>query len=129
MTRITLSKKDIIIASGCSGALEMAISVLLNEGDNILVPSPGFPLYQVIAESLGGNVKHYNLNPETNWQVDLQHMRSMIDENTKAIVINNPSNPCGSVFPSEHLYEITKIAEEYCVDIIIIINQMRINGN
>lgn len=56
-----VSADDIIIASGCSGALDLAITCLLNEGDNILVPMPGFPLYEVIAKSLGASVKHYPL--------------------------------------------------------------------
>ena len=56
-----VSADDIVITSGCSGALELAITTLLDEGENILVPCPGFPLYQVITESLGGNVKHYPL--------------------------------------------------------------------
>jgi tyrosine aminotransferase len=52
---------DVIIASGCSGALDLVITCLVNEGDNILVPKPGFPLYEVITKSLGGDVKHYPL--------------------------------------------------------------------
>ena len=56
--------------------------------------------------------------PENDWQVDLDHMESVIDENTVAILVNNPSNPCGSVFDEAHLTEILKIAEEYCLPII-----------
>lgn len=61
---------DIIIGSGCSGALEIALCGLLDDGDNVLVPRPGFPLYQVLAESHGAHVKQYDLLPEKNWQAD-----------------------------------------------------------
>ena len=74
-----------------------------------------FPLS---ANGLGIKTKEYNLLPEQDWQVDLDHMESMIDENTVAILVNNPSNPCGSVFDEDHLTEILKIAEEYCLLII-----------
>lgn len=56
-----ISEDDVIIASGCSGAIDLVLTGLLNEGDNILVPQPAFPLYQVISESLGGRVKYYPL--------------------------------------------------------------------
>ena len=65
--------------------------MLVNEGDNILVPCPGFPLYQVIAESL-------------------EHMASLVDSNTRAIVLTNPSNPCGSNYSAEHLEGVAAVA-------------------
>eukprot|EP00604_Paraphysomonas_vestita_P000182 CAMPEP_0174824670 /NCGR_PEP_ID=MMETSP1107-20130205/36771_1 /TAXON_ID=36770 /ORGANISM="Paraphysomonas vestita, Strain GFlagA" /LENGTH=246 /DNA_ID=CAMNT_0016053271 /DNA_START=513 /DNA_END=1250 /DNA_ORIENTATION=- len=113
-----VTEDDIIICSGCSGALELAISVLVNEGENILVPRPGFPLYQVITESLGGNVKHYSLKPEKEWECDVEEMDSLVDENTKAILITNPSNPCGSSYSREHLIDIVAIARKHQVPII-----------
>ncbi len=73
------------------------------------MPKPGFPLYQVISESLLASVKHYNLLPETGWEADLTHMESLIDAKTKAILINNPSNPCGSVFSKNHLIKILEV--------------------
>lgn len=109
---------DILIASGCSGALEIAINGLVNEGDNLLVPKPGFPLYQVLAESQGGAVREYNLLPEEGWQADLEQMEALIDHRTKAIVVNNPSNPCGSVFPREHLLGMIAIAERHKLPLI-----------
>lgn len=105
-----VTEDDVIIASGCSGALELAITVLVNEGDNILVPCPGFPLYQVIAESSGASVKHYNLLPEAGWECDLEHMASLVDSHTRAIVLTNPSNPCGSNYSAEHLAEVVAVA-------------------
>merc|ERR1712223_692585 len=109
---------DVILCSGCSCSLDLCISAVANPGQNILVPRPGFPLYTTLANGLGIKTKEYNLIPENDWQVDLDHMESVIDENTVAILVNNPSNPCGSVFDEAHLTEILKIAEEYCLPII-----------
>ena len=105
-----VTEDDVIIASGCSGALELAISVLVNEGDNILSPRPGFPLYQVIADSLGGSVQYYNLIPESGWECDLEHMASLVNARTRAIVLTNPSNPCGSNYSAEHLADLAALA-------------------
>jgi len=99
---------DVIVASGCSGALELCLTAMLNEGDNILVPNPGFPLYDVIAKSHGAETIAYNLDPKTGWECDLQHMEAQITTRTRGILINNPSNPCGSVFSEAHLEDIVK---------------------
>eukprot|EP01040_Poterioochromonas_malhamensis_P009236 gene9235-10025_t len=114
----TISDDDVIIASGCSGALDLVLSGLINEGDNVLAPKPFFPLYQVITQSLGGEVKFYNLKAESSWECDLEAMDAAVDEKTKAIVINNPSNPCGSNFSAAHLVGIAAIARKHNLPII-----------
>lgn len=109
---------DVIICSGCSGALELAISVFLNPGDNILLPRPGFSVYQVIADSLGAESRYYDLLADNNWECDFKSMESLIDSNTKAILVNNPSNPCGSNYSREHLREIALFAKKHSLPII-----------
>ncbi|KAJ8271956.1 hypothetical protein COCON_G00108150 [Conger conger] len=113
-----LAGKDVILSSGCSQAIDLAISVLCNPGENILVPCPGFSLYKTLAVSLGIEVKLYNLQPEKSWEIDLQHLESLIDEKTTCLIINNPSNPCGSVFSKEHLQQILAVASRHCVPIL-----------
>eukprot|EP00051_Salpingoeca_urceolata_P012565 m.155384 g.155384 ORF g.155384 m.155384 type:complete len:264 (+) comp17528_c0_seq2:1751-2542(+) len=100
--------KDVIVASGCSGAIDLAITVLANEGQNILIPRPGFSLYKTLALSKGIEVRSYNLLPDQGWAVDLEHLASLADENTAAIVVTNPSNPCGSVLTKENLAGVLK---------------------
>jgi len=114
----TLTSSDILITSGCSSALEHCILVLANPGQNILVPRPGFPLYKTICHASGINVKYYNLIPEKEWEVDIENLDSEIDSDTVAILVNNPSNPCGSVYSREHLIEILAIAEKHELPII-----------
>lgn len=113
-----LTAEDIIMASGGSGALEMAITALVDEGDNLLVPQPGFPLYQVIAESNGSHVKEYPLLPERDWEVDVAALEALVDDRTRAIVVNNPSNPCGSLFSDANLRGILAVAERKQLPII-----------
>ena len=109
---------DCIICSGCSGAVEMVISGMLNEGDNILVPQPGFPLYEVIIKSLGGTAKHYPLDPTKSWECDIKAMDKLIDGKTRAILINNPSNPCGANYTAEHLTAVAALARKHHLPII-----------
>lgn len=114
----TLTAKDVVFASGCSGALDLAITVLANPGQNILIPRPGFSLYKTLAASLSIETRYYNLLPENSWEVDLEHLESLIDENTATIIINNPSNPCGSVFSRQHIRDIVDIASRHKLPII-----------
>lgn len=113
-----MEPKDVMLCSGCSSAIDLSISVLASPGQNILVPRPGFSIYKTLAEGFGVHMRSYNLLPQKNWEIDLHYMEQLIDEDTAAIVINNPSNPCGSVFSKEHILEILKIAEKHYIPII-----------
>eukprot|EP01091_Cochliopodium_minus_P011572 TRINITY_DN3315_c0_g2_i2.p1 TRINITY_DN3315_c0_g2~~TRINITY_DN3315_c0_g2_i2.p1 ORF type:complete len:416 (+),score=108.66 TRINITY_DN3315_c0_g2_i2:73-1248(+) len=119
LTKETLyNKDDIIIGSGCSHALDMAFATLFEEGTNILIPKPGFSLYQTLSQYHNIEYKYYDLIPQKNWEIDLSHLEKLIDNNTRAILINNPSNPCGSNFTKEHLLEIIKLALKHKLPII-----------
>jgi tyrosine aminotransferase len=113
-----ISADDVVIASGCSGALDLAIGVLLNPGDNMAVPAPGFALYETLATSKGAGVNFYDLDPARSWEADLGSLESCIDDRTKAILVNNPSNPCGSVYSEEHLRALLEVAERHRIPII-----------
>lgn len=120
---ILVSADDIILCSGCSGALDMCISALADPGDNILVPCPGFPLYKTLANGLGVETREYRLLPEKGWECDLDHLESLIKGDgqvkaPKALVVNNPSNPCGSVYSANHLMDILDLAAKYRVPVV-----------
>ncbi|KAK7114648.1 tyrosine aminotransferase-like [Littorina saxatilis] len=110
--------RDVVLCSGCSGALDLCITVLANPGQNILMPRPGFSIYKTLAESLGVIVKTYDLLPEKSWEIDLDNLTELIDDHTAGIVVNNPSNPCGSVYSEEHLKDVLAIASKFKVPII-----------
>ena len=112
-----IKSDDVILTSGVSMALEMCFLSLANPGDNILIPRPGF-MYGLWFVGAGIIPQYYNLDPEKDWNVDLKHMESLINERTKAIVVNSPGNPCGQVFSKEHILEIIDIAEKHKLPII-----------
>jgi len=110
--------EDITLTSGCSHALQLAIEALAGPGKNILVPKPGFPLYMTLMRPHDIEDRFYNLRMEKNWEADLDHMESLIDDNTAAIVVNNPNNPTGAVYSRQHLEDILKLAQKHRVPII-----------
>ena len=117
--RHPVSYEDVVLTCGCSQAIEMAISVLSNPGEhNVLIPRPGFSLYQTLCSSKGIETRYYSLDPERQWECNLDEMESVIDSKTSAILINNPSNPCGSNFSKSHIEDIIKVAERKGVPII-----------
>ncbi|KAL6724211.1 hypothetical protein Aduo_019118 [Ancylostoma duodenale] len=113
-----ISADDVILASGCSHALQMAIEGIANPGDNILIPQPGFPLYSTLCKPHGIEDRAYKLDMTRGGLVDLEHLETLIDEKTKALIINNPGNPSGVVFPKEHLEDILTLASRHRLVII-----------
>jgi tyrosine aminotransferase len=109
---------DITLTSGCSHALQLAIEAIAGPGKNILVPKPGFPLYVTLMRPHDIEERYYNLLMDKNWEADLEHMDSLIDENTAAIVVNNPNNPTGAVYSRQHLEDILKLAQKHRVPVI-----------
>lgn len=108
---------DVIITSGGSSALEMCFFVLANPGENILIPTPSFN-YRTWLHGPGIISKSYKLDPTKNWEIDLHHLESQIDDKTRGILVNNVGNPCGNVFSKEHILDIIEIAERYRLPII-----------
>lgn len=115
---LTISPEDVILSSGCSGAIDMVIDALADRGDNILIPRPGFSLYKCLAGCKGIETRSYRLIPEKCWEADLEHMESLIDDRTKMIVVVNPSNPCGSVYTEAQLQAILAVAKKHQVPIL-----------
>ena len=87
---------DIFVTTGASEAIELAVTALVNEGENVLTPSPGYPLYTAIASKLQAFENPYYLNEENGWQPDIEDIKSKINDKTKGIIIINPNNPTGS---------------------------------
>ncbi len=104
---------EILITTGASEAIDFALSSLVNHGENVLVPSPGYPLYNALLSRLIGEARPYRLAEEKNWEPDLDHMASQIDEHTRAIVVINPNNPTGAVYTEETLRGIIALARKH----------------
>ncbi|XP_030482669.2 nicotianamine aminotransferase 1 [Cannabis sativa] len=113
-----LSEDDVYLTSGCTQAIELVISVLAQPGANILLPRPGYPQYEARAAYEKLQVRHFDLVPEKGWEVDLDSVEALADDNTAAIVIINPSNPCGSVYKYKHLKKIAETARKLGILVI-----------
>ncbi|KAF7078675.1 hypothetical protein CFC21_083070 [Triticum aestivum] len=113
-----LSPDDIYLTSGCVQAIEIMISVLAQPGANILLPRPGFPMYKSRTTFSELEVRYFDLVPERGWEADLESVKAIADENTVAMLIINPSNPCGSVYSHDHLAQIAETAGELGILII-----------
>lgn len=113
-----ITANDVILTSGCSHALDIALSVLGDAQKNILLPRPCFSLYGTLCGGRGIATKDYSLRPEADWEVDLESLEGQVDEQTAAILINNPSNPCGSVFSESHLVKIHDVADKFNLPVI-----------
>ncbi|TNV78478.1 hypothetical protein FGO68_gene7254 [Halteria grandinella] len=111
-------KEDVFFTGGGHGALFTSIHAMCSRGENILIPKPSFPLTDPICQNLGVEIRYYNQFPEKNWEIDLDHMRSLIDAKTKAILVCNPSNPCSVVFSKEHQLEIIKVAQDFKIPLL-----------
>jgi alanine-synthesizing transaminase len=103
---------DIYIGNGVSELIVMAMQALLNNDDEILIPSPDYPLWTAAVKLSGGKPVHYICDEQEDWQPDIDDIKSKITANTKAIVIINPNNPTGAVYSKELLQDITTIARE-----------------
>ena len=108
-----VTMNDVYTENGASELINLSMSALLNNGDEILIPSPDYPLWTACATLAGGNVVHYICDEQSEWYPDLDDIRSKITDKTKAIVIINPNNPTGSIYPKEILEQIVEIAREH----------------
>ncbi len=108
-----LAVSDIYTGNGVSELINLAMSALLDNGDEILIPAPDYPLWTACATLAGGKVVHYICDEESEWYPDIQDIESKITDKTKAIVVINPNNPTGAVYSKEILMEIVRVAREH----------------
>ncbi|XP_020238044.1 probable aminotransferase TAT2 [Cajanus cajan] len=106
-----LSSDDVFITCGCTQAIDVSVAMLARPGANILLPRPGFAIYELSAAFRGVEVRHYDLLPEKGWEVDLHAVEALADHNTVALVIINPGSPCGNVYSYHHLEKIAETAK------------------
>ena len=108
-----VSIEDIYTGNGVSELINLCMSALLNDGDEILIPSPDYPLWTACATLAGGKAVHYICDEQSDWYPDLEDMKKKITDRTKAIVIINPNNPTGALYPKEVLQQIVDLAREH----------------
>ena len=104
---------DVWLGNGVSELIQLALNALLDEGDEVLIPAPDYPLWTASTSLAGGRPVHYLCNEADGWNPDLEDIRSKISKNTKAIVVINPNNPTGAVYSRQVLRQIADIAVEH----------------
>jgi len=114
--------EDIILGNGVSELIMMAVQALLNAGDEVLIPSPDYPLWTAAVSLSGGKPVHYLCDEANDWQPDIEDIASRITANTRAIVVINPNNPTGAVYSEEMLKQIVEIAEQH--DLVVFADEI-----
>ncbi len=104
---------DVYLGNGASELISMSMNALLDGGDEVLIPSPDYPLYTAVVSLSGGTPVHYHCDEGSGWMPDLDDMRAKITPSTKALVIINPNNPTGALYPREVLEGIVEIARQH----------------
>ena len=108
-----VSMKDIYTGNGASELIQLALNALLNNGDEILIPAPDYPRWTACANLAGGKAVHYICDEESDWLPDIADIESKITDRTKAIVVINPNNPTGALYPKDILIQIVEIARKH----------------
>jgi alanine-synthesizing transaminase len=110
---IDLDVEDIFLGNGVSELIQMSMQALLDDGDEVLIPSPDYPLWTASVSLSGGTAVHYRCDEQADWYPDLADIERKITDRTKAIVIINPNNPTGAVYDDQLLRELTDIARRH----------------
>ena len=114
--------RDVYLGNGVSELIVMTMQALMNDGDEVLVPMPDYPLWTAAANLAGGTAVHYRCNEEDNWHPDIEDIKSKITSKTKGIVVINPNNPTGALYSDEVLLQIVEVAKEH--DLIIMADEI-----
>ena len=108
----SVTVNDVYIGNGVSELITMAMQALLNDGDEVLIPMPDYPLWTAAATLAGGKAVHYLCDEQADWFPDVEDIKSKVTSRTKAIVVINPNNPTGAVYSKELLLEIAEVARQ-----------------
>ena len=103
---------DVFLGNGVSELIVMACQALLNDDDEVLIPSPDYPLWTAAVNLSGGKAVHYVCDEQSNWFPDIEDIRNKLTDKTRAIVVINPNNPTGAVYSEDMLKQIVALAEE-----------------
>nr|WP_188032897.1 aminotransferase class I/II-fold pyridoxal phosphate-dependent enzyme [Psychrobacter sp. ANT_WB68] len=114
--------RDVYLGNGVSELIVMTMQALMNDGDEVLIPMPDYPLWTAAANLSGGTAVHYRCNEDDNWHPDIEDIKSKITPKTKGIVVINPNNPTGALYSDELLLQIIEVAKQH--DLIIMADEI-----
>ncbi|MBU88301.1 MAG: pyridoxal phosphate-dependent aminotransferase [Dehalococcoidia bacterium] len=117
-----ISPENVIVTPGAKPIMFYTVMALINPGDEAIYPNPGFPIYESMINYVGGVAKPMRLKEETNFNVDIKELESLISDRTRLIIVNSPNNPCGSVIPNDDLKRISDVADAH--DLIVLSDEI-----
>src|SRR6186713_1125380 len=115
---VEMSPDRVLITTGTSEGIDLALNALVDEGDDVLVPSPTYPLYTAILAKIGATPRFYRTDPARDWLPDLEHLRSLITDRTRVLVVIDPNNPTGAVYPPAVRRALLDLADEHDLTIL-----------
>ena len=115
---VDMSPDRVLITTGTSEGIDLALNALVDEGDDVLVPSPTYPLYTAILAKIGATPRYYRTDATRDWLPDLDHLRSQITSRTRVLVVIDPNNPTGAVYPPAVRRSLLEFADQYDLTIL-----------
>jgi alanine-synthesizing transaminase len=115
---VSTSPERVILTSGTSEGIELALGALVNEGDEVLVPVPTYPLYTAVLARIGARTVFYRTDPALGWQPDTDHLASLVGPRTRALVVIDPNNPTGATYPEATRRRLIELAEHHGICIL-----------
>ena len=115
---VAVSPDRVLITTGTSEGIELALNALVNQGDDVLVPSPTYPLYTAVLAKMGAEARYYRTDPDYDWMPDLDHIRSLVTPRTRVLVVIDPNNPTGAVYPPAVRRGLIDLAEQFDLTIL-----------
>jgi aspartate/methionine/tyrosine aminotransferase len=115
---VTVSPERVLITTGTSEGIDLVLNALVNEGEEVLVPSPTYPLYTAVLAKIGALPRYYRTDPNRDWLPDLEHLRTLITDRTRVLVVIDPNNPTGAVYPASTRRALIDFAEQHDLTIL-----------
>src|SRR5687767_7418715 len=115
---LAVSPDRVLITTGSSEGIDLALNALVDEGDEVLVPLPTYPLYTAVLAKIAAQPRYYRTDPAHEWLPDLDHIRSLITPRTRVLVVIDPNNPTGAVYPATTRRELIDFAEQHDLTIL-----------
>ncbi|MGE0444934.1 MAG: pyridoxal phosphate-dependent aminotransferase [Vicinamibacterales bacterium] len=110
---VPTSPDRVLITTGTSEGIDLALGALVDEGDEVLVPSPTYPLYTAVLAKLNAQARYYRTDPRRDWMPDVDHLRTLVTDRTRVLVVIDPNNPTGAVYPAPVRRALIEFAEEH----------------
>jgi alanine-synthesizing transaminase len=110
---VKVSADRVLITSGTSEGIELALTAIVDEGEEVLVPSPTYPLYTAVLAKIGARPAYYRTDHTNQWLPDLDHIKSLITSKTRALVVIDPNNPTGAIYPDAMRRSLIELAEQH----------------